>query len=740
MPHRLKDRLLTAAPLLALLLLNAGFYWKLVLTRQYTWFDTPDMCYIEVPRLQMQAKELQSSRFPLWDPYLWSGQSLIGQTQPGPLFPLNLLLMLMPRKASFIQFAFLNAHYVLLHLLASFFLFRLLRDWGRSRWAAVFGGCLFAFSGFVSYAPWLDVLNGAILTPLIFLHLFRAVRGERPWANAALSGLWMGLAWLSGHHEIPLLVTLLMGLTWAWQALRQRRNLLLAALSVTIMALIGAAQLLPTYEFGRLSKRWAGLNNPTGWNDLLPYSVATSFSMTAQSILRMAWPLDTDPSASTSFVGIVGLCLAALGLKYGWSDVRVRWSACVAGGGLLYALGAATPLHGLLYAILPALEKARVPARALHLVGFGVALLAAYGVDCLLERAAGDWARRIERLALAFGTLIFASAAVLALALKSEWSHGVLIAGLAALIFAAALAAWRTSKLGASGLASILLCVAVVEWYGVASPMFVNQYDAARKHSLPVLQQNHDIAQYLRAETQTALKAGRAPMRVAVAEEDIPANFGDWHAIEVLQGYTAGVPANLLRAELHTRRSHQLFGVTHWIGREKLRPEQELAFTGQSGIKVWRTPDVLPRAWIAHEVIQPGTELALRQTIQLGEIDFRRQVVTQAALPPVEDCSGDTVRFTGWGTDRVTLAVEARCRGILVLADPYYPGWQATINGAPAPIHEVYGSVRGVAVPRGSAVVEFRFRPTSVYAGLLMCATGLLGVLLICLWDRRAAH
>ena len=44
----------------------------------------------------------------------------------------------------------------------------------------------------------------------------------------------------------------------------------------------------------------------------------------------------------------------------------------------------------------------------------------------------GEKARRIERLALSFGALIFASAAVLALALKSEWSHGVLIAGLAA--------------------------------------------------------------------------------------------------------------------------------------------------------------------------------------------------------------------------------------------------------------------------------------------------------------------
>ena len=728
----LDRRLRAAAPLLALVLLNVCFYWKLVLTRQYSWFDTPDMAYIEVPRLQMQAKELQSSRFPFWDPYLWSGQPLIGQTQPGPFFPLNLLFLLMPRKSAFIQFSLLNAHYVLLHTLASVFLYLLLRDWGRSRWAAVVGGCLFSFAGFVGSAPWLDVLNGTLWTPLVFLHAFRSAQAKRPWANAALSGLFLGIAWLSGHHEIPLLATLLLAATWAWQILKSRRALALAAVSLSLAALIGAAQILPTYEFGRLSLRWAGLPDPIGWKDLLPYSVATTYSLPATALLRLAWPLDSDPAASTSFTGIAALCLAALGLRRGWSDPRARWAAAVAAFGLLYALGAATPLHGLLYALVPVLEKARVPARALHLAGFGLSLLAAYGLDALLERASKSWSRWVERAALAFGALILASAAVLALALKSEWSHGVLIAALAACATAALLAAWRHSKIAPPALAAGLLAVALIEWYGVASPHFPNQYDTSRQHFLPALTGNQDIAQYLRLQSSEALRQGRAPVRVAVAESGIPANFGDWNAIEVLQGYVAGVPANLLRAELHTRRSHDLYGVTHWIGREKLWPDHQLAFTGASGIKVWRNPAALPRAWIAHYSIRVETPAQLQRTVQLGDIDFRRQVVTQAALPPLDTCDGDTVRYARWGTDRITLSVEARCRGVLVLADPYYPGWQALVDGREAPIYEVYGAARGVVLAAGAHTVDFRFRPSSVYAGLVLCAAGLLAVFLVC--------
>jgi hypothetical protein len=53
---------------------------------------------------------------------------------------------------------------------------------------------------------WSDVAAGGIFAPLWLLYAARAVRGRRPWASAGLAGFWLGLAWLSGHHEVPLLV------------------------------------------------------------------------------------------------------------------------------------------------------------------------------------------------------------------------------------------------------------------------------------------------------------------------------------------------------------------------------------------------------------------------------------------------------------------------------------------------------------------------------------------------------
>jgi len=62
----------------------------------------------------------------------------------------------------------------------------------------------------------LDVVNGAVWTPLILLYFFRAWRGERPLASAALCGFWLGIAWLCGHHEIPLMVSFTLLFGWIY--------------------------------------------------------------------------------------------------------------------------------------------------------------------------------------------------------------------------------------------------------------------------------------------------------------------------------------------------------------------------------------------------------------------------------------------------------------------------------------------------------------------------------------------
>jgi hypothetical protein len=53
--------------------------------------------------------------------------------------------------------------------------------------------------------------------------------------------------------------------------------------------------------------------------------------------------------------------------------------------GLVYSLGANTPLHRPLYEVLPMLDRARTPVRGMFLVTFAIGLLAAYGAHVVLQ-------------------------------------------------------------------------------------------------------------------------------------------------------------------------------------------------------------------------------------------------------------------------------------------------------------------------------------------------------------------
>ncbi len=695
------------------------------------------MCYIEIPRLEFQAREIHAWHFPLWDSSIWSGQPLIGQTQPGPLYPLNLLFYLLPLRDGYIRLDFLNWYWVLIRFLAALCCYLLCRDLGRSPAASIVAGCAFAFGGFIGTVAWLDVVNGAVWTPLILLYFFRAWRGERPLASAALSGFWLGIAWLCGHHEIPLMVSFTLLFAWIYATLQRPqptskiRHPTSALVTFLITGLVSAVQVWPTYEFGRISKRWVGTFDPVGWNDQIPYTISTIYSMPVRGLLGTILP-GQNQADSTPYLGVTVVSLALLGLVKGWSDTRVRWLAALAALSAAYSMGALTPLQGVLYAIAPMLGKARVPVRAIHLLNLAITVLTAYGVDAVLTNTGGRWTRRVRLTLVAFGGLIVGAATIS----RPNLNDGVLLVGLVALALAGIILARQSEALGRKAIQVSILALVMVELYNVATGSFSSRYGKDQNKFVNVLLQNKDIVAYLRTQELEAEKAGGNPIRVNVNDQDIPTNFGDWHGIDMLEGYMAGVTNNLLRHELHTKRTQSLFGVTHWIGREPYRPDMQEVFAGESGIKVWQNPDPMPRVWSVHAVRGVKVDGELRQLVQVSTLDFHREVALLGEVPLLQVCPGeDQVRLTRRRTDRLTVSAKLSCTGMIILAETNYPGWTSTVDGKPARLWEPWGALRGVVVPAGEHEVKFSYRPLSVYGGAALTA---LGILLTLVMLRRS--
>ncbi len=97
-----------------------------------------------------------------------------------------------------------------------------------------------------------------------------------------------------------------------------------------------------------------------------------------------------------------------------------------------------------------------------------------------------------------------------------------------------------------------------------------------------------------------------------------------------------------------------------------------------------------------------------------------------------------------WGTTRVEVTTTAP--GTLVRSESYASGWQATIDPAPGTTGPSTsaavvrrGLVQAVAVPAGTHVVTFRYRPHRVVEGLALSGAGVLVALALALSGRRGA-
>jgi hypothetical protein len=711
-----------------LFLLTIAFYWKLALSDQYIWFDHSDMSYLELPRLQFQAREIHRGRFPLWDPYIWCGQSLIGQTQPGPLFPLNLLFFLLPLDShGYVRNDFLNWYYVAVHALAALFCYCFCRELQLSRAASVLGGCGFGLGGFMGTVPWIDVMNGAIWTPLVLLYLLRAVKGTRPAANAALSGLFLGIAWLSGHHELPLMLSVFAAGSWIWFAWPKRRLFRYAALSFGIAALVAAVQLWPTYEFAHLSKRWVGAeHDEIGWNRRVPYTSHTMYSLPASGVVETVLPTSHTYADISPFLGGVAVSLAILGLAANWNTRLARWLAVAGALSLVYALGAATPLHGTIYAISPMMARARVPVRAILFVDFVLAVMAAYGLHALQARTGSDWARRIGLWMAGLSAAMLALASILLYtgpaAPDRVWLTALCLAAGAGVVYA-----WHGNRLDGRICAIVLVGLVLTELTPFATA-FPHLTEGNQLKYASALFRNRDIADFLRAQPDR--------IRVVVNEKDVPENFGDWHAIEMLQGYVAGAPSNLVDGYMHTDRFRQLVGVTHYVGKESQRPGQVPVFYGASAVKVFRNPGAMPRVWTVHEAVSVKTSADASAHLQDLAVDLRKTVAVIGPAPQLESCDGDQAEVVRHGASRVTIRVKMACRGMVILGDSYYPGWRAKVDRRPVPIHAAFGVVRAMVVEAGEHEIDMRYLPTSFIGGAGLTLIGLCATLVI-VWRSR---
>lgn len=134
-------------------------------------------------------------------------------------------------------------------------------------------------------------------------------------------------------------------------------------------------------------------------------------------------------------------------------------------------------------------------------------------------------------------------------------------------------------------------------------------------------------------------------------------------------------------------------------------------------------PDKVPRLAAGHSVDQPGNLLvagALRRDRAAAFAPIYEPVATD---PPTTT----TVEPTRPGPGRWRIAAKGAQPALVVVAEAWFPGWEARVDGRRAPVVEADGGFLGVPVDAGDHVVTLEYRrPGAAVAGRLLTAATLL--------------
>jgi hypothetical protein len=712
-----------------------------------------DAFRIFFPDSAFLLEALRAGELPLWTPYPRLGQPFAATLYSQVFYPPRLLTVLLAGPV----LGFTLQH--LLHVgIAAAGTFLLLRHLRASRPAAMLGAAAFALSApFTALSSQQNVASAAAWTGLLLLAARRAALSPSP-RRAAEVALVAGLAFLAGSPE-----------TWLWQAplallvalaaRRTGRALLATGGGLAWGFALGALVALPALEFARHSTRSMGGMNGLEW------------SLSWPQLLSAAWPFAEHPRSRyweggdqffilLLFLGTLVCALALVG--FGRSRRRLPFGLGALGLTAL-SLGVHLPPAALLLQ-LPPFHLFRYPVKYFVGAAFCMAMLAAFGLDVLARRARGG-RRSLPRVAgvvaALFALLLLGRPLTRLPVFRSGVEAGlpwvVLVLGTAALVLCLPARGPRRSLRVRRLLAGLALLEVgafhLLQGGTGSAPMEPLRRASRLAAALPAgyagrvsVDLSGDEPTDM-AHTASAREAA-PPAREGGSEEGsyialsrdalVPNRFVE-ERLRVLEGYGAPEPPYIeTLSRSGSRAVFDLMGVDYYV-RRGAPPfadlEPLLALPGLPTL--YRSGTALPRAFLVHAARVASDEEALAAFVNPTQPLRHTALLAQGEPLRGPGCQGSTARISREGRAWVEVELEACGPGYLVLSDWFYPGWEATRDGASVPVLRADALLRAVPVPSGAHTVRFAYRPGSFWLGALLSGMA-LGALVLVLWPRKA--
>jgi hypothetical protein len=669
-----------------------------------------------------------------WNPYVGFGTPWLGVMQGAPYFPGKLISMFWPD-----YWKGQDVMLIVLLLTAGIGNYLLLRSVGVTREGATFSGLAYMLCQRLFLVINMPSFTIECLLPLLLYAVNEMVK-RKSLGFALFAGAIGGAQFLGGFPEASFMLGLISGLFFLWLLIQDyrstgawKRGVWLALITAVVAVALSGFQLAEFAKFVVVSHHSHSTNYGTVVKQpfwLLPMFLPNFFGTPLESFwISQISPYDHMPPSL--FCGISTVLLATMALL--WRAAPNRNYVWFFAALFFVFVGYDYGFPILKYVgHLPFINMMSTAWNA-FVIPFALSVLAGFGVQSLRQPGS------VARLGIAFAVYVLALVTLLLMVpvptLSPSWRSFVPLIYVVPLFVAAffLIRRWQWLRIGACLLFALItlesyLCVQAfgyLHYYGPKPPELP---------SLTWLTRNHDrifgVDAVYSANTLNPwrirdirhLDAMYSKLYVDYADAIWPGAQGDVYQISNPKWKNVRDPLLDLAAVKYVITSKPLQTVP--AGLTEVYSDRDAT--------IYRSASAFARAHFASNVLTlsegfaPSALKGLIEELKTGVVlegysgERRTAACETAAVSPVEFLEDDV--------SQVRLRVIAPCAGFLVLADLFYPGWTASVDGKKVSIYKANYAFRAVEIGPGTHEVLFSYDPWATRLGVPIALLTVFGL------------
>jgi uncharacterized membrane protein YfhO len=734
-----------------------------------------DNMFMHYPMKVLTFDILKNGEFPFWNPYILSGTPLFASMQVGVFYPLNWLFFALPPATAF------SIEIIITFIIAGTGMYLYLKEINKNNFASLFGAITFTFSSYlILKMENLPIIQEISLIPFILLLL---EKGKKSTGNTyiLIAGILFGLSLLAGHPQIAFYTAIIIIIYQLYFFCIQYKkdkpfHLLLNTLIVILTGfLIAAVQILPTLQLALESCR-LDLNTEklfTGSSmilNLITLCFPFYFGSLINNGLYDAGLINQphDLGNYCIYAGILPLIFFIIAIIKDYKNEYIRIWLIIGLTGLVLSLGKFFILSELIYSM-PVFNLFRYPGRYLLMFNLALCIISSYGIIKFFDSDKKEFFKCFKFIIislflfilLAFGYSLKGFSQIVPLfSANNVIPVVVIIVSLITLVCAYFFKGFKAKAL----LTAVLLADLVVLF------AFYSSYKPYYKELSLLIKEKPPAADYLERNLNEN-------ERFISIFKETPENLDDFYRVipdysvlfklHTITGYEVlilkrySIILNTLIENVppflkfnSTTYLDELLGCRYFILRnEKIKDyEQSTEFnknwkktTEISNLSIYRNDFTLPKVLLvrnyrifendrqAIEFIQDKNQHSLSPWNPARTALIARQFAGNIPFEPDNSTFDAQAKINNYSYNKVSIKVKTPEAAVLILNDNWYPFWKGYINSKESPVFPVNITLRGIVVPEGESLIEFKIMDTYFIYGLIISIISiiLLTVLII---------